>query len=365
MKHTPFYQAHLKATAKMVDFAGFALALNYGSQLKEHLSVRSDVGMFDVSHMVITDISGSEAKDFLSYLISNDVAKLERFGVGKALYSAMLTEDAGIIDDLIVYLMPTGYRIISNAATKIKVLEWMTKIGQQFQISLIQPNNLAMLAVQGPNAIAKIIALKPKIAEQIQNLTPFSSYFMDEDDEQWMIARTGYTGENGLEIILPATSALDFWQELINCGVNPCGLAARDTLRLEAGMNLYGHDMDETINPLECGMDWVVDLTTTQKRDFIGKTTYQQIKNTGTKYKQVGIILTGIGILREAQQLFVNQQMVGVITSGTYSPTLKQSIAIARIEQHYLKSKIMVKIRTDYQTIEVLKLPFVKSKSLP
>ncbi len=354
MKKTPFYDCHIQAQGKIVDFGGWALPVNYGSQIKEHETVRTDAGMFDVSHMQITDISGNDSENFLRYLISNDVLKLKKHGIGKALYSAMLNENAGIIDDLIVYFIGNNeYRIVSNGATREKDLAWIHKIANGFDVIINPRNDLAILAVQGPNSIAKVINAYPEVKEQLTNLKPFSAI----ENSGHFFARTGYTGENGLEIILPQTNCATIWNKLLITEVTPCGLGARDTLRLEAGMNLYGHDMDDGVNPSECNMDWVVDLTDTN-RDFIGKEQYIHIKATKNNKFQVGIVLDGKSVLREGQKVIINNKESGIITSGTFSPTLKMSIAIARVEN--LSDNVKVDIRGNLESVKLVKLPFVR-----
>lgn len=355
MNYTPFYQCHLDSGGKIVDFGGWALPVNYGSQIKEHEAVRTDVGMFDVSHMVITDVHGAEAKSFLRHLISNDVEKLEKHGVGKALYTALLNNEAGVIDDLIVYLTPFGYRIVSNAATESKDLAWIKQVASGFQVSLFSRRDLAMLAVQGPNAIQKVSEAHPNVAEQLSGLKPFSSV----ENNGYFYARTGYTGENGLEIMFPKEEAKILWLTLLDHGVVPCGLGARDTLRLEAGMNLYGHEMDESVTPVECTMDWVVDLSD-QNRDFIGKVAYQLAKISADSMVQVGLLMQGRGILRDGQTLELNGENVGIITSGTFSPTMKQSIGIARVRKG-TDGVIDVVIRDKKESVKVVKLPFVRN----
>lgn len=355
MNYTPFYQNHVESKAKIVDFGGWALPVNYGSQIKEHEAVRNFAGMFDVSHMLITDIHGADARNLLRYLISNDVAKLEKFGVGKALYSGLLNQEAGIIDDLIVYLMPFGYRLVTNAATETKDMNWIRQVAANYKVELFNRRDLAMLAVQGPYAINKTCTVHPHMTEKLQSLKPF----MAVEENNFFYARTGYTGENGLEIMLPRTEANAFWQALIEVGVEPCGLGARDTLRLEAGMNLYGHDMDEAINPLACGMDWVVDLSD-EERDFIGKRSYQLAKLSADSMQQIGVVLEGKGVLREGQKLFIDGAEYGTITSGTFSPTLKISIAIARVKP-IIQTRAMVEIRGNLEPVKFVKLPFVRN----
>jgi aminomethyltransferase len=355
MNYTPFYPCHSECGGKIVDFGGWALPVNYGSQIKEHEAVRTNAGMFDVSHMLITDIHGVDAKAFLRYLVSNDVAKLEKHGVGKALYSGLLNSEAGVIDDLIVYLMPFGYRIVTNASTEAKDMNWIRQVAANFKVELFNRRDLAMLAVQGPNALSKVASIHPQVADHLAVLKPFTAV----ENAGFFYARTGYTGENGLEIMMPREEAANFWNQLVAAGVQPCGLGARDTLRLEAGMNLYGHDMDESITPLACNMDWVVDLSD-ESRDFIGKKAYQLAKLSSESDKQVGVILEGKGVLREGQKLFVDGAEYGTITSGTFSPTLKISIAIARV-RHDLGESAKVDIRGNLEPVRIIKLPFVRN----
>ncbi|RQW28801.1 glycine cleavage system aminomethyltransferase GcvT [Rhodobacteraceae bacterium CH30] len=351
-QRTPLYQAHLDAGAKMVDFAGWDMPIHYGSQLKEHEIVRSDAGMFDVSHMTVIDISGADAKRWLQQLIANDVAKLGF--VGKALYSGMLNEQGGVVDDLIVYLAEDGYRMVVNAGTTAKDLAWMDAHLDGFDVTLRPRRDLAMLAVQGPNAIDKVCAVKPDWAESIRALQVFQGLPFD----QWFVARTGYTGEDGLEIMIPAAEADAFFRELQQAGVAPIGLGARDTLRLEAGMNLYGHDMDEQVSPLEAGMGWT--LAMKDSRDFIGRAALQAQKEAGVAMRQVGLVLEGRGVLREGQKVVVEGMGEGIITSGTFSPTLKHSIAIARVPAA-TGEHAQVDLRGTLTTVRVVKMPFVRN----
>lgn len=353
---TPFNQAHKDAGGKLVDFAGWELPVNYGSQIQEHEAVRTDSGMFDVSHMLISDISGEQAKAWLQTLLANDVAKLSF--VGKALYSAMLNEKGGVIDDLIVYRTneaETQYRIVSNAATREKDLAQFAKVGQAFGITIQPRYDLCMLAVQGPKAIEKLLRVKPEWADKVNALKPFQGQDMGGD---YFVARTGYTGEDGVEVMLPSTDAEAFFNALKEQGVQPCGLGARDTLRLEAGMNLYGHDMNDDISPLQAGMAWTVDLKDEQ-RDFVGKSALLALKNAGVEEKQVGLLLETRGVLREGMEV-ITPFGKGIITSGTFSPTLKQSIAIARVPKA-TESVAQVDIRGTLTSVRVLKLPFVRN----
>lgn len=358
---TPFFESHLAHNAKMVDFGGWELPINYGSQIAEHEAVRTDAGLFDVSHMLVTDVSGDNAKAFLQKLIANDVAKLSF--VGKALYSAMLNDDGGVIDDLIVYRMnddETAYRIISNGATRQKDLAQFNNIADEFGVSITPRYDVAMLAIQGPQAIDKLSQLKPNWADTLQALKPFvGADLTSVGDGDWFVARTGYTGENGVEVVLPSSEATAFFDGLVKVGVQPCGLGARDTLRMEAGMNLYGNDMDEQTSPLEAGMAWTVDLKD-DKREFIGKSALSTLKNTGVTVKQVGLLLDKGGVLRDKMTV-ITDKGEGITTSGVFSPSLKQSIAIARVPTAFDGDTAKVVMRGKEVDVRVLKLPFVRN----
>ncbi|UTH72672.1 glycine cleavage system aminomethyltransferase GcvT [Chromobacterium sp. IIBBL 290-4] len=352
-KRTPLFDAHIAAGAKMVDFAGWEMPIHYGSQLKEHEIVRSDAGMFDVSHMTVIDITGSGAKAWLQKLIANDVAKLGF--EGKALYSGMLTPEGTVVDDLIVYLTSYGYRMVVNAGTTEKDLAWMESQKAGFDVTLQVRRDLAMLAVQGPQAIDKVCAVKPELAEAIRALKVFQGLPQD----QWFYARTGYTGEDGLEIMVPADQTIAFFNQLQAVGVAPIGLGARDTLRLEAGMNLYGHDMDETVSPLEAGMGWTIAWEQADRK-FNGREALEAQKAAGVKMKQVGLVLEGRGVLREGLKVVVEGVGEGVITSGTFSPTLKHSIAIARVPAA-TGATAQVDLRGTLTDVRVVKMPFVRN----
>ena len=371
-QRTPLYQSHVDSDGKMVDFSGWELPIHYGSQIEEHDAVRSDAGMFDVSHMVVVDVAGADSKAWLHKLLANDVSKLKT--VGKALYSGMLNEQGGVIDDLIVYLMnsdETAYRIVSNAATREKDLIQFNTVAEGFDVQLTERPELAMLAVQGPNAIEKLSQAKPNWAETLAGLKPFvGADLTDIEGDDWFVARTGYTGEDGVEVIMHGDDAAAFFDILKANGVRPAGLGARDTLRMEAGMNLYGHDMDETISPYECGMGWTLALK--DEREFVGRqamiSRHQDAKDNGTAMKQVGLLLSTRGVLREGMVVTINQgtdnEQTGIITSGTFSPSLKQSIAIARIPASVSDDdNVQVDLRGKgkFVDVRVLKLPFVRN----
>ncbi|MCF6338307.1 MAG: glycine cleavage system aminomethyltransferase GcvT [Gammaproteobacteria bacterium] len=364
-QRTPLYAQHLAAKAKMVDFAGWEMPVHYGSQLEEHHQVRNDAGMFDVSHMVVLDITGSDVTDFLRYLLANDVARIQT--PGKALYSCLLNEHGGVIDDLIIYFMQrgmadNGYRMVVNAATRDKDLAWIRQQAEGRNVEIRERDDLAMIAVQGPNARNKThVALGASI-DAARELKPFFAADCSDSKDDLFVARTGYTGEDGYEIILPAEQAGAIWEALLAAGVKPIGLGARDTLRLEAGMNLYGQDMNEDISPLEAGLSWTVAFTP-EDRDFIGRAALTQQKTEGPANKFVGLILEDRGILR-AHQKIVTEHGEGEITSGGFSPTLGKSIALARIPTA-ATGHCRVEIRGKQLAAHIVKYPFARNgKSL-
>lgn len=322
---TPLYDSHIKYSGKIVDFAGWEMPINYGSQVEEHHQVRKDAGMFDVSHMTVLDLKGDAVIPFLQYLLANDVAKLKT--PGKALYSCMLNEQGGVIDDLIVYFMSHDwFRMVVNAATRDKDVAWVTQQAAQFSVD-VEEKPLAMIAVQGPHAREKAIqALPVDVGQMAADLTRFQGL----DSGEWFVGRTGYTGEDGFEIMLPEEEAVAFWDALANAGVKPCGLGARDTLRLEAGMNLYGTDMDESTSPLISGLGWTIAWEPAE-RNFIGRTALEAEKQAGVAQKLVGLVLDDKGVLRNHQKVVVEGIGEGEVTSGTFSPSLKQAIAMARV----------------------------------
>ena len=349
---TVLHDEHQNAGAKIVDFGGWDMPLHYGSQIEEHHIVRQSSGMFDVSHMTIVDVQGVQSRDFLRYLLANDVDKLKE--TGKALYSGMLDENGGVIDDLIVYRMPKDYRLVVNCGTREKDLAWMAKQVGAFEVELIERPELAMIAVQGPEAIEKVKAVKSAQAELIGGL----SVFQGLEDNGWMFCRTGYTGEDGLEVLVPESDACAFWKALIEEGVKPCGLGSRDTLRLEAGMNLYGSDMDESVTPLQSGMAWTVSFT--DDRDFIGKPALLAQKASGVPNKLVGLVLESRGVLRGHQKVIVEGFGEGEITSGTFSPTLGYSVALARVPSE-TGVACLVDMRGKQIPVQVVKPPFVRN----
>ncbi|WLD58959.1 glycine cleavage system aminomethyltransferase GcvT [Salinispirillum sp. LH 10-3-1] len=351
MNRTPLYDFHLRNGAKMVAFHGWEMPIHYGSQLDEHQAVRQSSGLFDVSHMTVVDISGEDAERYLQRLLANDVAKLTV--TGKALYSAMLNDDGGVIDDLICYRRDKGYRLVVNSATRKRDLAWMTEQAGDANLGLQERPDLAMIAVQGPVAIQQVAQALPQYDTELAVLKPFHAL----ESDTHFIARTGYTGEDGVEIILPLDAVEALAQELVEAGAKPCGLGARDTLRLEAGMNLYGSDMDEQVSPLSCGMAWTLDWS--DQRDFIGRAALERLREAGDQPQQAGLILEGRGIMRAGQTVHFPDGQHGIITSGTFSPTLQKSIAFARIPRGQ-SGLCNVDVRGKALPARIVKLPFVR-----
>ena len=364
LKATPLNSAHRALGAKMVDFGGWDMPVNYGSQIEEHNAVRGDAGMFDVSHMCVVDVKGANVRAFLRGLLANNVDKLQ--APGKALYSCMLNTEGGVIDDLIVYFLAEDwFRIVVNAGTADKDVAWMNQhnAATSSGLSITQRRDgndpIALIAVQGPNARARVWQVLPTTQAATEQLKPFNAAIVaDTAFGEAMVARTGYTGEDGFEIGVPATQAEALWNALLAAGVKPAGLGARDTLRLEAGMNLYGQDMDETVNPLDAGLAWTVDLAS--ERDFIGKAALQA---KGQQAQFVGLILREKGgILRAQQRVVAASGNFGEITSGTFSPSMQQAIALARVPMDVaIGDTVQVVIRDKHLAASVVKLPFVRN----
>jgi aminomethyltransferase len=351
---TPLYAVHVESGAKIVDFGGWDMPLHYGSQIEEHHGVRRKAGMFDVSHMAVLDLTGGRTREFLRMLLANDVARLKE--PGKALYSCMLKPDGGVLDDLIVYfLSDIWYRLVVNAGTREKDLAWIRSLAASYEVNILERTDLAMIAVQGPLARVKAAQLlSPAQQSQALEIKPFYGVAFGS----WFVARTGYTGEDGFEIMMPAADAADAWRRLRENGVIPAGLGARDTLRLEAGMNLYGNDMDEEHHPLESGLAWTVAFEP-KDRDFIGRDALLKVQGPGGK-RLVGLLLEDRGVLRGHQKILVpGLDGEGMVTSGTFSPTLSRSIALARVPQA-TGSSVQVDIRGKLNTARVVKTPFVR-----
>lgn len=352
-QQTPIYPLHVEAKAKIVDFGGWDMPIHYGSQLEEHHKIRTDAGMCDVSHMTVVDIAGADAPAYLRHLLCNDVARLDE--PGKALYTAMLNEDGGILDDLIVYRQINGYRLVVNCATRQKDLMWMREQTGDFKVEVTEREDLAIIAVQGPNSLARLKrVVDPAAGDAIDKLSPFTSCVYNE----WFMARTGYTGEVGVEVILPNDDAPALWRSLTAVGVAPVGLGARDTLRLEAGMNLYGSDMDETVTPYESNIAFTVVLD--DDRDFIGSGALRKQKESGIRRKLTGLVMKERGVLRAHYPVYAGDELIGEITSGAFSPTLQHSVALARIQRNF-EGALSVEIRNRRMQVLEVRPPFVRN----
>ena len=357
-RQTPLFSLHQELGARLVDFGGWDMPVQYSSQIGEHHAVRRAAGVFDVSHMCVIDLKGVRVRAFLRALLANDVDKLVR--PGKALYSCMLNEAGGVLDDLIVYyLSDSWFRVVVNAGTRDKDLAWIRSHAREFDVGVLERTELAMLAIQGPEARAKAAKLLSRVgaATALELDT-----FVGREIDGWFVARTGYTGEDGFEVMLPASDAERVWRELNALGVASCGLGARDTLRLEAGMNLYGNDMDENTHPFESGLSWTVSMAaagTAPDRRFIGREALEKVKAQGNSRKLVGLLLEDRGVLRSHQQVVVPGVGTGEITSGTFSPTLERSIAFARLPAG-AGEQVQVDIRGKLLNARVVKPPFVR-----
>ncbi|MBV7526136.1 Aminomethyltransferase [Pseudomonas fluorescens] len=352
-QRTPLYDLHLALGAKMVDFGGWDMPLHYGSQVEEHHQVRRDCGVFDVSHMTVIDVGGAQAKAWLRHLLANDVERLH--SPGRALYSTMLNEQGGIVDDMIVYRLDEGYRLVVNASTRDQDMAWMQAHLDGFDVQLRERSELAMLAIQGPHARQKIAEL---VSQSRGNLIQLLKPFEGLSDGDWFIARTGYTGEDGLEIILPADQAPGFFNDLVGAGISPIGLGARDTLRVEAGMNLYGQDIQQDISPLASNMAWTI-AWEPATRQFIGRKALEAEQAAGVQQKLVGLVLEERGVLRAHQVVRIADVGEGEITSGSFSPTLSKSIALARVPMA-TADRAEVEIRGKWYPVRVVKPTFVR-----
>ncbi len=353
-KITPLNELHRAAGARMVDFGGWDMPVHYGSQIEEHHAVRSGAGLFDVSHMQVADIEGAGARAFLRRALANNVDKLK--SSGKALYSCMLAEDGGVVDDLIVYFFREDFfRLVVNAGTAEKDLAWLDALRQRWNapVKITPRRDLAILAIQGPRARELFWSAFPAARAGTESLGAFNAAMLDA----FTVARTGYTGEDGFEIVLPATEAARAWQSLVAAGARPAGLGARDTLRLEAGMNLYGQDMDERVSPLDAGLAWTVDLAS--DRDFVGK---EALRAKGKRHEFLGLLLLEAGGILRAHQKVTSAKGEGEVTSGTFSPTLAKSIALARLPLGTAPGEIVhVHVRDKRLAARVVKAPFVRN----
>ena len=353
LKHTPLFSEHESLNARIVDFGGWALPVNYGSQVDEHKAVRNACGMFDVSHMTVSDLVGEQTEQFLSYLLANDITKLQTHD-GKALYSCMLNDNGGVIDDLIVYrINQKHFRLVTNAGTRDKDIAWIVKHAKNFDVEVKERPELALIAIQGPEALAICQQHLPsELAQLTGTLKRFHGAFIGQE----FIGRTGYTGEDGVELIISADLAVEVWRTLIAANVQPCGLGARDTLRLEAGMSLYGNDLDEQHTPIESGIAWTV--ANKDEREFIGK----EHLDAPSAWMH-GLILLDKGVIRGHQNIIFNGEQIGEVCSGTFSPSLEKSIGLARLNQKLkINDEVEVAVRKKTLRARIVQPPFYPAK---
>ncbi|QHG92256.1 glycine cleavage system aminomethyltransferase GcvT [Coxiella endosymbiont of Amblyomma sculptum] len=360
LRRTPLYKEHSQRNARFVNFSGWEMPLHYGSQIGEHCQVRKKVGIFDVSHMGVIDIKGKNATPFLRFLLANDIIKLKE-SPGYALYSCMLNETGGVIDDLIIYcLFPSHYRMVVNAGTQARDIVWMKEQSRPYQVSISQQSQICIIAIQGPSVFSVTRDIFGEaIHAKLMKLRSFRFVLIDE----LLIARTGYTGEDGLEIIVPnVLKARRIWRKAMRIGITPCGLGARNTLRLEAGLNLYGFDMDETTSPFSSNLDWSVTLDDPD-RNFVGRSILEYQLNTGIKEQLVGLTMEGPGIFQNHQKVWLSSGddfREGKITSSGFSPVLKCAIAFARIsKEEFVFRDGYVERRGKKIPVKVVGTPFV------
>ncbi|MEY6431633.1 glycine cleavage system aminomethyltransferase GcvT [Thioalkalicoccus limnaeus] len=353
---TPLFAEHQRLGARIVPFGGWDMPLHYGSQLVEHHAVRRAAGVFDVSHMRPLDLDGDDAESFLRRLLANDIARLS--DPGQALYGCLLNDAGGVLDDLIVYRRgPNRYRLVVNAATADQDEAWIRARAAGHAVAIDRRDDLAMLAIQGPTGRELASPILPAdLRAAAAGLAPFRS----AEDGGWFVARTGYTGEDGYEIMIPSDDAVALWRALLAAGAQPCGLGARDTLRLEAGMNLYGQDMDETTTPLESGLAWTL-AWEPANRAFIGRSALEAQRAAPTGRRQVGLLLCGPGVLRPHQVVLNRGEPIGEVTSGGFSPTLERSIALARVTGDAGRNaSLAVEIRGRQIPVRCVRPPFVR-----
>ncbi|QDH69280.1 glycine cleavage system aminomethyltransferase GcvT [Marilutibacter alkalisoli] len=362
IQKTILNDTHRALGAKMVDFGGWDMPIHYGSQIEEHHQVRRDAGMFDVSHMTVVDLRGARVREFLRRLVANSVDKLKK--PGKALYTCMLNPQGGVVDDLIVYYMSEDFfRLVVNAATRDKDLAWIAAQATAFDVEVVERPEFGMIAVQGPTARDRVIGLlREEDRGRVGKLTRFAAAeAKTETGVDLFVARTGYTGEDGFEVIVPEADAVAFWNALLEAGVKPAGLGARDTLRLEAGMNLYGQDMDDGVSPYEAALGWTVALD--GDRDFVGRDVLEQQKASGAPRQMIGLVMDEKGVLRHGQKV-LTPHGEGEILSGTFSPTLGKAIAFARVPAGEIAAGVEGGVRVDIRgrevPVRVVKFPFVR-----
>ncbi|MCK4257278.1 glycine cleavage system aminomethyltransferase GcvT [candidate division WOR-3 bacterium] len=336
IKKTPFYKRHVDMGGRIVEFAGFYMPIQYKGVIKEVGAVRNRIGIFDVSHMGEIKIKGNDRDRFISYITINDPATLDEF---QEQYSSMCYEDGGIVDDLLIYKLPDYFFLVVNAANTEKVYNWMVQNKKEDVTIENVSENTAQLAIQGPKAEKYLNGL---FNEDISKINYYHSTITRFCGIEMLVSRTGYTGEDGFELYFDPKYALDVWDKLFEeiPELEPCGLSARDILRLEARYCLYGNDIDKTTNPIEAGLSWITKL---DKDDFIGRTAILRLKE-NIKRKLVGFEMND-GIPRKGFEIYKDRERIGVVTSGGYSPTLKKGIGLGYIDVPHHKSGGVVDIK--------------------
>lgn len=357
---TACHSWHVEHNGRMVDFAGWDMPVQYSTIVTEHNAVRRDAGLFDIAHMGRLRFDGPDAENFLDYLVTNDV---HRLAVGQVCYALMTKADGGILDDVLVYRFADYHLLVVNASNRLKILDWIGQHQSRFQAQVQDLTaDQFMLALQGPKAER---ILQPFVDCSLASLAYYYAAPARVAGQPALVSRTGYTGEDGFEVILPASAALGFWKTLMDAGAGegllPAGLGCRDTLRLEAAMPLYGHELSEEIDPFTAGLGFAVKLDTA---DFVGRDALARIKAGGIRLKRVGLELAGKRIAREGAQVYQGDRLIGRVTSGTFSPTLEKAIGMAYIDAGVaaLGTSLEVDIRGKREAATIVKLPFYRRR---
>lgn len=361
LKRTPLYEQHQALGARLVEFGGWDMPVQYSGIIEEHQAVRTKAGLFDVSHMGEFKVEGRDALAFLQYLVPNDVSRL---AVGQALYTQLCRPDGTTIDDLLIYhLAEEQYMLVVNAANIDKDYAWIESHAQKFaNVTLSnQSDTTALIALQGPLATS---ILQPLADIKLDEIKYYHFAPGQVSGIRCLISRTGYTGEDGFELYGPSVDAVELWQTLLEAGkpqgLLPAGLGARDTLRLEAAYCLYGHELDDETNPLEAGLGWTVKLK--KSSEFIGRGALQQAKEQGLKKRLVGIELLERGVPRSGYAIYDGEQRIGVLTSGSHGPTVQKSIGLGFVDPAHTSAgtRVQIEIRGKRVAAQVVALPFYK-----
>jgi aminomethyltransferase len=355
---TPLFGWHQAHGGRLVEFGGWSMPVQYRSIIEEHQAVRQRAGIFDISHMGRLTFTGADVLPWLEHVTTNHVARLEP---GQIQYSLMVQDDGGVIDDILVYRVSGGYNVVCNASNRLKVLDQLKRYETKYPDARLADVTLktAMLAVQGPKALQ---VLEPLLGIPLEPVKYYHSVTAPYLGTEVLVSRTGYTGEDGFELVLPASLATEAWTQILEAGsaveMLPCGLGARDTLRFEAAMPLYGHEMDETVNPYAAGIGWAVKLG---KGEFVGREALRKYKaNPGRA--RVGLALEGKRIARQGCAVKCDAKSVGTVTSGTFAPTLNKSLAMALVSPASAKdgTKLVVDVRGQDEPAQVVPLPFYR-----